>query len=72
MKTLHFYRYQLPGSKRWKTTRHRMDAESARDWFAQFHPTAIYEPISQGAIDIEQPYAGWSGPNNHGGWRSED
>lgn len=67
MKTLHFYRYQLPGSKRWKQTRHRMDEESAREWFAQFHPTATYERVEHSAMDIEKPYSGWDGPNNHGG-----
>ncbi|VVE06141.1 hypothetical protein [Pandoraea sputorum] len=37
MKTLHFYRYQQPGAKRWKKTGHRMDADMAREWFAKFH-----------------------------------
>jgi hypothetical protein len=70
MKTLHFYRYQLPGSKRWKMTRHRMDEQTARDWFAQFHPTAIYEPTEHGAIEIGESKE--IRPIDHGGWRPKD
>ena len=52
MKTLHFYRYQKPGEKRWKKTRHRMDEQGAREWFAQFHPGAVFEPVDAGSIEV--------------------
>ena len=67
MLSIHFYRYQMPGEKRWQKTRHRMDAEFAREWFAMFHPDATYEPIADSAVDVGSGYE--IGPNNHGGWR---
>ncbi|VVE59439.1 hypothetical protein PIN31009_05529 [Pandoraea iniqua] len=52
MITLHFYRYQQPGATRWKKTHHRMDANMAAEWFAKFEPTAVYEPVAEGAIEV--------------------
>jgi hypothetical protein len=67
MLTLHFYRYQMPGEKRWKKTRHRMDDQTAREWFAQFHPGAVYEPEDAGALEIDNTKDWHPGPNSHGG-----
>lgn len=69
---IHVYHYRLSGSKRWKQPRHRMDAESARAWFARFHPSATYEPVEHGAMDIERPHPRWDGPDNHGGWKTKE
>ena len=66
MRLTHLYRYQKPGDKRWKKTRHHMDAEFAREWFAKFHPDVIYEPIEASAVDVGKGYE--IGPINHGSW----
>ncbi|EON14856.1 hypothetical protein [Pandoraea sp. SD6-2] len=69
MRTIHFYRYQMPSEKRWHKTRHRMDEATAKEWFAQFKPGSTFELIDAGAIEIDDTKDWHPGPNSHGGAR---
>ncbi|VVD74158.1 hypothetical protein PAQ31011_00775 [Pandoraea aquatica] len=65
----HLYQYKLPGDKRWKKTRHHMDEDFAREWFAKLKPGFIYERIESTAVDIGEPKP--FGPISHGGWQDK-